>query len=221
MRGQAMTDSNEELKAAKVEASIAKAKMKALRPWFKKKRFIVPIAFLLLIGVSQVAGGGKDKSETSQSGSSDQTNNSNNNSTEDEKLSTSMPGIGDNAIDGELQFTVTDVKCGIEKVGGEYLNAEPQGQFCKIGLVIENVGNESATMYSSSQDLYDNKGRKFATDETAMIYSESENDTWLNEINPGNSVDGFLIYDVPKDVVLDYIELHGDLFSDGVKVALQ
>ena len=216
-----MTDSNEELKAAKVEASIAKAKMKALRPWFKKKRFIVPIAFLLLIGVSQVAGGGKDKSETSQSGSSDQTNNSNNNSTEDEKLSTSMPGIGDNAIDGELQFTVTDVKCGIEKVGGEYLNAEPQGQFCKIGLVIENVGNESATMYSSSQDLYDNKGRKFATDETAMIYSESENDTWLNEINPGNSVDGFLIYDVPKDVVLDYIELHGDLFSDGVKVALQ
>jgi hypothetical protein len=221
MRGQAMTDSNEELKAAKVEASIAKAKMKALRPWFKKKRFIVPIAFLLLIGISQVAGGGKDKSETSQSGSSDQTNNSNNNSTEDEKLSTSMPGIGDNAIDGELQFTVTDVKCGIEKVGSEYLNAEPQGQFCKIGLVIENVGNESATMYSSSQDLYDNKGRKFATDETAMIYSESENDTWLNEINPGNSVDGSLIYDVPKDVVLDYIELHGDLFSDGVKVALQ
>lgn len=216
-----MTDSNEELKAAKVEASIAKAKMKALRPWFKKKRFIVPIAFLLLIGISQVAGGGKDKSETSQSGSSDQTNNSNNNSTEDEKLSTSMPGIGDNAIDGELQFTVTDVKCGIEKVGSEYLNAEPQGQFCKIGLVIENVGNESATMYSSSQDLYDNKGRKFATDETAMIYSESENDTWLNEINPGNSVDGSLIYDVPKDVVLDYIELHGDLFSDGVKVALQ
>jgi hypothetical protein len=216
-----MTDSNEELKAAKVEASIAKAKMKALRPWFKKKRFIVPIAFVLLIGISQAAGGGKDDSETSQSGSSSQTEDPNSNSTETEEPSISMPGIGDKAVDGELQFTVTDVKCGIEKVGGEYLSAEPQGQFCKIGLVIANVGNEAATMYSSSQDLYDSKGRKFATDDTAMIYSESENDTWVNEINPGNSVDGSLFYDVPKDVVLDYIELHGGLFSDGVKVALQ
>jgi hypothetical protein len=216
-----MTDSNEELKAAKVEASIAKAKMKAMRPWFKKKRFIIPIAFLLLIVFSQVAGGGQDESETSQSGSSSQTKDPNSNSSESEEPSTSMPGIGDKAIDGELQFIVTDVKCGIKRVGSEYLNAEPQGQFCKIGLVIENVGSESATMYSSSQDLYDNKGRKFATDDTAMIYSESENGTWANEINPGNSADGSLIYDVPLDIVLDYIELRGGLFSDGVKVALQ
>jgi hypothetical protein len=213
-----MTDSNEELKAAKVEASIAKAKMKALRPWFKKKRFIVPIAFVLLIVISQVTGGGEDDSETSQSGSSSQTNEPNNNST-----ATPMPGIGDKASDGELQFTVTDVKCGITRVGSEYVNAEPQGQFCKIRLVVENVGNESATMNSSNQDLYDNKGRKFATDDTAMIYSDWKDSFRLDEINPGNSANGSLIYDVPKDVVLDYIELRSGLFSvsDGVKIALQ
>jgi flagellin-like hook-associated protein FlgL len=41
----------DEVQAAKAEFQAAKARAKALRPWFKKKRFIVPIALVVLLGL--------------------------------------------------------------------------------------------------------------------------------------------------------------------------
>ena len=57
-------------KLANAEAKAAKAKAKALRPWFKKKRFILPIALLLLIGFSQATKGNSGNSGTDTSTSS-------------------------------------------------------------------------------------------------------------------------------------------------------
>ncbi len=47
-----MPDSSNTKKTAKADSAAAKAKAKALRPWFQKKRFIVPIALVALIGIS-------------------------------------------------------------------------------------------------------------------------------------------------------------------------
>jgi flagellin-like hook-associated protein FlgL len=41
----------DEVQAAKADFKAAKARAKALRPWFKKKRFIVPIALVVLLGL--------------------------------------------------------------------------------------------------------------------------------------------------------------------------
>jgi flagellin-like hook-associated protein FlgL len=40
-----------DVQAAKAEFQAAKARAKALRPWFKKKRFIIPIALVVLLGL--------------------------------------------------------------------------------------------------------------------------------------------------------------------------
>ena len=48
-------------KLAKADAKAATARAKALRPWFKKKRFIVPIAIVLIAGISTAANGGNGK----------------------------------------------------------------------------------------------------------------------------------------------------------------
>ena len=40
----------DEVQAAKADFQAAKARAKALRPWFKKKRFIIPIALVVLLG---------------------------------------------------------------------------------------------------------------------------------------------------------------------------
>jgi hypothetical protein len=45
-------------KLANAEAKAAKAKAKSLRPWFKKKRFIAPLALVVIIGLSTAANGG-------------------------------------------------------------------------------------------------------------------------------------------------------------------
>jgi hypothetical protein len=60
-----MTPSAEESKKANAELAAAKAKAKALRPWYQKKRFIVPIAlFVILVFSNSLNGGAPDRSPT-------------------------------------------------------------------------------------------------------------------------------------------------------------
>lgn len=48
-------------KDAKAQAKVSKAHAKALRPWFKKKRFLLPLAVVLLVGIiAATSGGGSD-----------------------------------------------------------------------------------------------------------------------------------------------------------------
>jgi hypothetical protein len=50
-------------KLARAEAKAEKAKNKALRPWFKKKRFILPIAFIAIIGFSTANNAGTSNTD--------------------------------------------------------------------------------------------------------------------------------------------------------------
>jgi hypothetical protein len=53
-----MPDSTNSKKSAKADSAAAKAKAKALRPWFQKKRFIIPIALVALMGISLASNSG-------------------------------------------------------------------------------------------------------------------------------------------------------------------
>lgn len=44
----------------RAEAAAGKARLKAMRPWYKKKRFILPIALVVLILIVAIASGGGD-----------------------------------------------------------------------------------------------------------------------------------------------------------------
>ena len=206
-----MSDPNLDPKLANAEAKAAKAKAKALRPWFKKKRFIAPLALLVLVGLSTAANGGKN------SGSTD--TGSNSSSTTEEKPA--IPGIGEAAVDGKFSFVVTGVKCGIKSVGTKYFKKEAQGEFCQVALTIENVGDEAQTMFADSQKAFDTEGREFSPDTGAMIYLKDGADTWLKEINPGNTLKGSLLFDVAAGTTLEKLELHDSAFSSGVTVSLK
>jgi hypothetical protein len=204
-----MSENENDSKLAKAEAKAAKAKAKALRPWFKKKRFIVPIALVVVIALSQaVTGGGSEKGTETEDNSSIET------------PTNQRAGLGDAVVDGKFSFTVIDVECGIQSVGSEMFGSEAQGQFCKVSLNIENVGDEPQTMFADNQKIYDVEGREFSPDTSAMIYMEGGSDAWIEEINPGNQLAGELLFDVPEGATLDYIELHDSAFSSGVEVSL-
>lgn len=218
-----MSDSTNDPKIAKAEAKAAKARAKALRPWFKKKRVILPLALILIVGISQAMnGGGGDSGSAAGDGDTvSQSPSDSQSETATESPSPEQAGIGTSVVDGKFSFTVTNVECGIDSVGNDVLGAEAQGQFCIISLTIENVGNEPQTMFADNQKLFDAKGREFSPDTSSMIYMEGGSDAWLSEINPGNTLTGELLFDVPKDASLDYIELHDSAFSDGVEVSLE
>jgi hypothetical protein len=55
-----------------------------------------------------------------------------------------------------------------------------------------------------------------ATGETPM----HESSTFLEQINPGNTVKGKLVFDVPKETKLASIVLHESEFTAGVRIPL-
>ncbi|WP_051752373.1 DUF4352 domain-containing protein [Streptosporangium amethystogenes] len=129
-------------------------------------------------------------------------------------------GLGDTVKDGKFAFKVTKVEKGVERVGGEYLGSDAQGQYVLVHVTVKNIGDESQLFSDSSQKLIDTKGRQYDPDSGAAALGLKNSNAFLNTINPGNAVNGILLFDVPKNFRIKAIELHDSIFSDGVTVAL-
>lgn len=129
------------------------------------------------------------------------------------------PGIGEVAADGKFEFIVTEVETGVEQVGSEFLNSTPQGQYVLVHLEVTNVGDQAQYLSDSDQYLFDTEGRKHSADTSAGIYID-DNKMFLNEINPGNTLGGILVFDIPGDAIPASVELHDSMFSGGVSVDL-
>lgn len=124
------------------------------------------------------------------------------------------------ARDGKFEFTVTAIKCGVPKVGDGYLNKTAQGQYCLVTVKVSNIGTVPQLFDGSGQKAHDAAGTTFANDGQAEGYANKDSATFLNEINPGNSVVGTLVFDIPKTAAIKTLELHDSLFSGGVIVTV-
>ncbi len=112
---------------------------------------------------------------------------------------------------------MTKVECGIAQVGGESLNKRAQGRFCLVHVTVKNIGNEARPFTSSNQSAHKAAGQKSEADGAAGIYLEDDSRAFLEDINPGNSVNG-IVFDIPKDAQIAKLELHDSAFSGGVVV---
>ncbi|GIF51733.1 Mpr protein [Asanoa ferruginea] len=130
------------------------------------------------------------------------------------------PGLNQAARDGKFEFKVSKVKCGAATIGPELLKQEAQGVFCLVDVTVRNIGNKAQLFDGSSQKAFDGDGTEFSHDSAAALYANDGTDVFLEEINPGNRINGTLVYDVPKGTKLTTIELHDSPFSGGVTVRL-
>lgn len=182
--------------------------------WFKKHKILTVILAFIVIGVIASAAGGGSKSNNSS-------NNSSSSKSSNSSKAAEVAKIGVAARDGKFEFTVKSLQCGVMSVGDNpYLTKTPQGQFCLLNVTVKNIGNEKQSLLSSNQKLL-NGEVQYSADDTATIYAAPNGTSWYNDINPGNSVEGKIVFDVPKDVTPTVAELHDSGFSGGVKVNLQ
>ncbi|MBZ2197920.1 DUF4352 domain-containing protein [Occultella gossypii] len=130
-----------------------------------------------------------------------------------------LPGVGAAVRDGKFEFVVTSIETGVDTVGSEYLNEQAQGQFVLVHLTVTNIGEAPQYFSDSDQQLFDAAGREFSPNSTAGLWIEG-NDTFFTEINPGNTVEGTIVFDIPADAVPTTLELHDSFLSGGVEVAL-
>ncbi|MEU1245502.1 DUF4352 domain-containing protein [Micromonospora arida] len=128
--------------------------------------------------------------------------------------------IGQPARDGKFEFTVKSSKCGVAKIGSDMLGQKAQGQFCLVTVNVKNIGKEAQMFDGSSQKAYAADGTEYSADTGAAIYANKNAETFLNDINPGNQVNGVVVFDIPKNVKITKLELHDSMFSGGVDVAL-
>lgn len=174
------------------------------------------VVVLLCVGVGAIAaavGGGGDDSTTT---AAEEDNGSDNKRGDNGKVA----AAGSAVRDGKFEFTVTATKCGATKVGNEYLNQKAQGQFCLITIKVKNIGKDARTLDASNMTAFDAKGAEFSADGVASMYANKDQETFLNEINPGNQVTAVFAFDVPKGTKVTKLELHDSPFSGGIQVAL-
>jgi hypothetical protein len=171
---------------------------------------------IIIIAVAVSAGGGSpsgsSSSSSSGSGSGGQA-----------AAPAAGPHIGQPAADGKFRFVITRVShtksVGDTSMG---LGETAQGRFTVLHIRVTNISNQSQTLDDSSQYVYDASGRKFDADTQADIDANPGNGggVFLNDINPGNSVNGVILFDLPRGDKAVKAELHDSAFSGGVTVSL-
>lgn len=177
------------------------------RSWFARHKVLTAgFAVVAVIGIGSALGG----TDEAAPGGTQQSSGD----------AATTAGLGDAVRDGKFEFVVSKVDCGKTRVGGQYLNTTAQGQFCLVSLSIENIGDEPQSLFGDNQKLFDAQGRQFAADTEAAIYLGEASKTLWEEINPGNKVDGVIVFDIPKNTKPSKLELHDSAFSSGVTVGL-
>lgn len=196
------------------------------RSWFARHKILTTLgALVVLVVVVSVAtqGGGTPADEARPAAQPAATNAS---QPADEPAQAqptaeepAAASVGSPVRDGKFEFTVTQVETGVTHVGNDVIGQDAQGQFVLLHLTVANIGTEAQYFDGSSQKLYDSAGRAFSADTAAAIYLDESN-SFLNQINPGITVQGIVVFDVPADAVLTTAELHDSAFSGGVTVTL-
>ncbi|MGO1318522.1 MAG: DUF4352 domain-containing protein [Cellulomonadaceae bacterium] len=214
------------------------------RSWFARHKILTGLGGLILVGMigSAMSGGGEDPvaspgpdarastaaaqdvaagQEETPSADQDEAGagDAQEVATEAEPEPAAAAGVGSAVRDGKFEFTVTAVETGLESVGESFMLEEAQGQFVLVRVTVHNVGDEAQYFSGSDQELIDEAGRTHSADTMAAI-ALGDADSFLNQINPGITVEGVVVFDIPVDAVPTSIVLHDSMFSGGVEVAL-
>lgn len=128
-------------------------------------------------------------------------------------------GLGDTVVSGDWEVTVKAVEEGVAEVGNEYLGATAQGQFVVVDLAVKNAGSSPEYFFENNITLSDESGNSYNSDSEAGIYAD-EDALFLEEINPGNTAEGVLVFDVPTEVSPSHLEFQGGIFSEAASVSL-
>ena len=168
---------------------------------------LIIVAVVAIIVITQ-AGGGDNPSQSTASGGDSSSD------------SAQAVGLNQPVRDGKFEFTVTNVDCSRNVLGTAPVATQAAGVFCLVSVSVTNIGDEAQTLDATSQVAYDAQNREYSTDIEAAFYLENGGDTLFNQLNPGTSVDGVLVFDVPAGTQLTTLELHDSMLSGGVSVNL-
>ena len=136
-----------------------------------------------------------------------------------EKAKDDAAPAGTKVRDGKFEFLVESVKSGGAVAGDNpFFQKQAQGEWVVVTVKVTNTSDAPQGFTPSAQKLIDTQGREFETDSTAQIALGGSDVPVWDKINPGNTADVKLVYDMPTDAVPAVLELHDSMFSGGARV---
>ena len=167
---------------------------KRRRRWWTRKRMLIPLGLLAVVVLLVNRG---DSTAPPASGSQ----------------------LGTPVRDGNLEFVVSSVRCGVPQVGSGLVKRTADGQYCLADVRATNVKNDARTLYEPFQKLVDSAGHKHSADLTMRVVFRDQ--TIWDKIQPGQRVRGTMVFDIPKNVSATALELHDGIASGGVTVRIR
>jgi hypothetical protein len=163
------------------------------RRWYARKRLLIPLGLLAVIVLLSNRDG-----------------------------STPPPArgaqIGAPVRDGNLEFVVTGIRCGVPEVGSGLITRTAKGQYCLADVRVRNVKDSSRILFESYEKLVDSAGGKHSADLSMRVIYRDQ--TLWAKIEPGQQVRGTMVFDIPRGSRAERLELHDSPASGGVTVRL-
>jgi hypothetical protein len=211
--GQSPTDGPRNFKA---EAKAAKAYAKAMRPWYKKKRVLIPAGFVILaLAASAASGSGSSTSNSSGSNTSVSTS-AGHKSAADNTSGT----VGQDVTNAGTTYKVTGVNVTDQLGDPELGGARADGKFVVVDLSLTNNKNETKTFLASTAKLVTRDGKEYDTSDDASM-ALGDKSLLLKDIQPDLTTSGKLAFDVPPSKVSGSALVIDDIWGSGqVKVDL-
>ncbi|MBE1548015.1 hypothetical protein GGC64_002023 [Mycobacterium sp. OAS707] len=125
--------------------------------------------------------------------------------------------MGQEVRDGDFSFVVTGVQRMDAVVNPEHPDIEKtaQGEYVVVQMTVTNTSAEPQT-YSGSFNTLSDGGTVYKSDDEAWLYFGH----LPPRLNPGDSFDTAVVFDVPKGTEVQSVDLHDGPTSTGVTVAL-
>ena len=166
------------------------------RNFFSKHKIITGILALMIIGgISSAMGKGGSSTATAPATSTPVTA-----STPTKPVVAELSKEG---VSSDVKISVTSFTSKDSVGDNQFSTAKAQGVFKLVGLSISNNQKDAITITSANFKLIDDQGREFSdSSEASMALGTSTNKTEsfiLKQLNPGMSIDGVIVFDVPKD----------------------
>ena len=130
--------------------------------------------------------------------------------------------IGEAVTANDLSFTVTDISKA-KSLGSSYTKKDAQGTFNVVTIIVKNIGKETATIDSSMMKITDSQGRTFDRSiegQTAKGLAQGKVDLFLQQVQPGLSVTGDIVFDLPDDATDLKLIVKGSMFGTEKQISL-
>lgn len=182
-------------------------------------------ALVLLVIIGNAVGGDEEDTSSSSTSSSrspfssDRTASAPSTAVRTTAATPTAAPAGSPVRDGKFEFQVLDMvqqETVSDPTGNPFMTTEAQGVFYVLTLSVTNIGNEARGYYGSNQKLIDTSNREYTADSAADMYMNEH----IGDINPGNSIQVKVAFDVPPGTVPSMLEVHDSMFSGGAKVSL-